>query len=50
MYQRIVLSVLFFIGLTFNQTANADIGGKVSDQAGIGKLVAQLKPIGVVKG
>jgi hypothetical protein len=34
MYQRVVLSVLIFIGLTLNQTVNADISGKVSAQAG----------------
>jgi hypothetical protein len=34
MYQRVVLSVLIFIGLTLNQTVNADITGKVSAQAG----------------
>ncbi|MBN2036153.1 MAG: carboxypeptidase regulatory-like domain-containing protein [Chitinispirillaceae bacterium] len=34
MYQRVVLPVLIFIGLTLNQTVNADIRGKVSDQAG----------------
>jgi hypothetical protein len=34
MYQRVVLSVLIFIGLTLNQTVNADISGKVSDKAG----------------
>jgi len=34
MYQRLVLSALVFIGLTFNHTANADISGKVSDKAG----------------
>ena len=34
MYQRVVLSVLIFIGLTLYQTVNADISGKVSDKAG----------------
>ena len=34
MYQRVVLSVLIFIGLTLNQTVNADISGKVSNKAG----------------
>jgi hypothetical protein len=35
MHQRMVLSVLIFIGLTLNQTANANITGKVSSQAGV---------------
>jgi hypothetical protein len=34
MYQRIVLLVLVFLGLTLSRTVNADISGKVSDKAG----------------
>jgi hypothetical protein len=34
MYQRVVLSVCIFIGLTLNQTVNADISGKVSKKLG----------------
>lgn len=43
MYQRLVLSVLVFIGLTFNQTVNANISGKVSDEAGGAIKGATLK-------
>jgi len=34
MYHRGVLSILVFIGLTFNQTVNATISGKVSNKTG----------------
>ena len=34
MYKRVILTVLILIGLTINQTVNADISGKVANQAG----------------